>query len=123
MSIDLDVEVPMRDGTILRADVYRPSAPGSYPVLIQRTPYDRTAPLNVLFFDTMTAVKRGYIVVQQDTRGRFDSDGEWLPWAHEQQDGYDTVVWASGLPGSNGKVGMFGASYTGQTQWAAALAA
>ncbi|QHE69858.1 CocE/NonD family hydrolase [Rhodococcus sp. WAY2] len=123
ISIDLNVEVPMRDGTILRADVYRPTAPGSYPVLIQRTPYDRTGSLNVLIFDTLAAVKRGYIVVQQDTRGRFDSDGEWLPWACEQKDGYDTVVWASGLPGSNGKVGMFGGSYTGQTQWAAALAA
>ncbi|WP_342660249.1 Cocaine esterase [Rhodococcus ruber] len=122
ISIDLNVEVPMRDGTILRADVYRPAAAGSYPVLILRTPYGRTASLNVLTFDTLTAVKRGYIVVQQDTRGRFDSDGEWLPWAYEQQDGYDTVVWASRLPGSNGKVGMFGGSYTGQTQWAAALA-
>ncbi|KXX59050.1 CocE/NonD family hydrolase [Rhodococcus sp. LB1] len=94
---------------------------GSYPVLILRTPYGRTAPLNVLFFEALTAVKRGYIVVQQVTRGRFDSDGEW-PWAYEQQDGYDTVVWATSLPGSNGKVGMFGGSYTGQTQWAAALA-
>lgn len=121
ISIDLNVEVPMRDGTILRADVYRPAAPGSYPVLIQRTPYDRTGSLNVLTFDALTAVKRNYIVVQQDTRGRFGSEGEWLPWAYEQQDGYDTVVWASRLPGSNGKVGMFGGSYTGQTQWATAL--
>ena len=122
ISIDLNVEVPMRDGMILRADVYRPAAAGSCPVLIQRTPHDRTASLNVLIFDTLTAVKRGYIVVQQDTRGRSDSDGEWLPWAYEQQEGYDTVVWATGLPGNNGKIGMFGGSYTGQTQWAAALA-
>jgi len=122
ISIDLDVEVPMRDGTILRADVHRPAAPGSYPVLVQRTPYDKRGLTNILVLDVLPAVKRGYIVVLQDTRGRFGSDGEWLPWAYEQQDGYDTVVWASRLPGSNGKVGMFGGSYTGQTQWAAAIA-
>lgn len=121
--IDQNVEVPMRDGTILRADVYRPAESGSYPVLVHRTPYDRTSVLGVaLFLDMLPAVNRGYIVVHQDTRGRFDSDGEWLPWAHEQKDGYDTVVWASRLSGSNGKVGLFGGSYSGQTQWAAAIA-
>ena len=112
----------MRDGTILRADVYRPADPGSYPVLVMRTPYDKHALFHTLYFDVLAAARRGFIVVQQDTRGRFESDGEWLPWAYEQEDGYDTIEWAGRLPGSNGKVGMFGGSYTGQTQWATAIA-
>ncbi|WP_174187266.1 CocE/NonD family hydrolase [Nocardia barduliensis] len=121
-NIELDVEVQMRDGTVLRADVYRPAAPGAYPVLIQRTPYHKQSPGQSLMFDVLAAVKRGFIVVQQDTRGRFESEGQWLPWAYERQDGYDTVLWARSLPGSNGKVGMFGGSFTGQTQWTTAIA-
>ncbi|MFI6365179.1 CocE/NonD family hydrolase [Nocardia sp. NPDC050630] len=89
---------------------------------MQRTPYDKASPQGTAQLDTLKAVRRGYIVVQQDTRGRFASDGEWLPWAYEHQDGYDTIEWAAALPGSNGNVGMFGASYTGNTQWAAAIA-
>ncbi len=120
LRIEFDVPVTMQDGTVLRADVYRPDGDGPWPVLVQRTPYNKR---NLMFpLDTINAVKRGYIVVQQDTRGRFGSDGEWLPWAYEERDGYDTVEWAARLPGSNGKVGLFGASYTGNTQWTAAIA-
>ncbi|WP_280276664.1 CocE/NonD family hydrolase [Nocardia wallacei] len=120
-AIEFDLPVPMRDGVVLRADVYRPSGAGPWPVLVQRTPYDKTSPMAGFVLDTLKAVRRGYIVVQQDTRGRFASDGEWLPWAHEHADGYDTVEWAANLPGSNGRVGMFGGSYTGSTQWSAAV--
>ncbi|WP_037144085.1 CocE/NonD family hydrolase [Rhodococcoides fascians] len=119
-TMEFDVPVPMRDGTVLRADVYRPGGQGPWPVLVQRTPYDKQQPLQCVMLDVYLAVRRGYIVVQQDTRGRFKSEGEWLPFAFEREDGYDTVEWAASLPGSNGKVGMFGASYTGNTQWAAA---
>ncbi|APE38329.1 X-Pro dipeptidyl-peptidase [Nocardia mangyaensis] len=122
VAISFDVSVPMRDGVILRADVYRPTGPGPWPVLVQRTPYDKASPQAAAQLDILKAVRRGYIVVQQDTRGRFASDGEWLPWAHEHQDGYDTVEWAATLPDSNGNVGMFGGSYTGNTQWSAAVA-
>jgi putative CocE/NonD family hydrolase len=121
VEIEFDVPVPMRDGTILKADVYRPGGGGMYPVLVQRTPYDKRSPLGGLPLAPLIAVSRGYIVVQQDTRGRFASDGEWSPWTHEQADGHDTVRWAAELAGSTGAVGMFGASYTGNTSWVAAI--
>lgn len=121
MEIKFHVQATMRDGTVLRADVYRPIGEGPWPVLIQRTPYNRRAMLQ-MFIDPFQVVSRGYILVHQDTRGRFGSEGEWLPFTYEVEDGYDTVRWAAGLPGSSGVVGMVGGSYTGNTQWAAALA-
>lgn len=122
MEIDFNVAARMRDGTVLRADVYRPTSGGPWPVLLQRTPYGRRGPLAAML-DPFAVVTRGYMLVQQDTRGRFDSDGVWLPFANEVDDGHDTVRWAATLPGSNGVVGMFGGSYTGNTQWAAAVSA
>lgn len=122
MEIEFDVAAKMRDGTVLNADVYRPGGEGPWPVLLHRSPYGRRGNIQVLL-DPFEAVSRGYIVVHQDTRGRFSSDGEWLPFTYEIEDGYDTVKWAATLPGSSGVVGMFGGSYTGNTQWAAAVAA
>jgi putative CocE/NonD family hydrolase len=121
MEIEFDVAAKMRDGTILRADVYRPTSGGPWPVLLHRTPYGRRAPMLVL--DPFLVVSRGYMMVHQDTRGRLGSDGEWLPFTYEVDDGYDTVRWAASLPGCTGVVGMIGGSYTGNTQWAAAVAA
>lgn len=109
----------MRDGVTLKADIYRPRAEGKYPVLLQRTPYDKNYSRNF----GMKGSARGYIVVVQDVRGRFTSDGEWYTFRHEAQDGYDTVEWAAALPQANGKVGMFGGSYVGATQMLAAIAA
>lgn len=117
--IEHGVEAKMRDGTVLRADVYRPKADGRFPVLLERTPYDKR--LGVDF--GLRAASLGYIVIIQDVRGRFSSDGEWDPFRHESTDGYDTVEWAAALPYSNGKVGMFGGSYVGATQMLAAIAA
>ncbi len=71
--------------------------------------------------DPLAAARHGFMVVLQDTRGRFASEGEWEPFTHEESDGYDTVRWAAALPGSNGSVGMIGGSYFGNTQWMAAL--
>ena len=116
--VERDVPAKMRDGVILKADIYRPRADGKYPVLLQRTPYDKN---NARLFG-MEAAARGYVVVVQDVRGRFTSEGEWYPFRHELQDGYDTVEWAAALPQSNGKVGMFGGSYVGATQMLAAIA-
>ena len=108
----------MRDGAKLRADIYRPTADGKFPVLLVRTPYDKT---NEMEFGAKAAA-RGYVVVEQDVRGRFQSEGEWYPFKNESQDGYDTVEWAASLPYANGKVGMFGGSYVGATQYLAAIA-
>lgn len=119
--IELDVPATMRDGTVLRANVFRPVGEGRFPVLVTRHPYDKNL-FESGYVNFQTLARAGYIVVSQDTRGRFTSDGEWLPWKHEREDGYDTIEWAASLPGSNGKVGMFGGSYLGSTQWSAAIA-
>jgi putative CocE/NonD family hydrolase len=111
-----NVPVPMRDGVILRANVHRPDRGGPYPVLVMRTPYGKGGAGR---FDAY--VKAGYIVVAQDARGRYDSDGRWESFVrfdtHDAEDGYDTVEWAAKLPGSNGKVGTFGGSYNAFLQW------
>ncbi|MEO6083946.1 MAG: CocE/NonD family hydrolase [Umezawaea sp.] len=122
MTIEHDVPAAMRDGVVLRADVYRPSGDGPWPVLLARLPYGKNTPMFVGFMDLVGKARRGFLVVVQDTRGRYASDGEWEPWTFEMDDGYDTVRWAAALPGSNGSVGMFGGSYFGNTQWMAALA-
>lgn len=121
VTVEFDVPATMRDGVVLRANVYRPSTGGPWPVLLTRLPYDKNASLYAALIDPLAACRRGFMVVAQDTRGRFASDGEWLPMRFEQEDGYDTVRWAAALPGSNGAVGMFGASYLGNTQWMAAV--
>jgi putative CocE/NonD family hydrolase len=116
--VERGVKAAMRDGVILRADIYRPRAEGKFPVLLQRTPYDKN---NSFHFGMMAAAK-GYVTVIQDTRGRYTSDGEWYVFKHESDDGYDTVEWAAALPFSDGRVGMFGGSYVGATQMLAAIA-
>src|SRR5205814_1713725 len=117
VTVERNVSAKMRDGVTLRADIYRPKADGKYPVLLVRTPYDKQG---VSGFGYRGAA-RGYVVVAQDVRGRFESEGEWYTFRHESQDGYDTVEWAAELPYANGKVGMFGGSYVGATQMLAAI--
>ena len=118
VTVERNVPAKMRDGVVLRADVYRPKAEGKFPVLLTRTPYDKQWEIEF----ALKAVPRGYVVIAQDTRGRYESEGEWYPFKHESQDGYDTIEWAAALPYSNGKVGMFGGSYVGATQYLAAIA-
>ena len=117
IAIERNVVMKTRDGVTLRADIYRPGGEGSFPVLLQRTPYNKQ---NAAEFARM-AVAHGFMVVVQDVRGRYESDGEWYPFKHEIDDGYDTVEWAAALPHSDGKVGMFGGSYVGATQMLAAI--
>jgi hypothetical protein len=114
--------VPMktRDGVILRADIYRPQSSDRFPVILMRTPYDKSVDWAVA--PVFKMVPRGYVVIIQDVRGRYTSEGEWYPFKHEQADGFDTVEWAAALPFSDGKVGMVGASYVGATQMLAAIA-
>jgi uncharacterized protein len=115
--------VPMttRDGVRLFADVYHPKSDDKFPVVLIRTPYDKSVGWTVA--GAFKIAPRGYVVVIQDVRGRYTSEGEWYPFRHEQNDGYDAVEWAAALPYSNGKVGMMGASYVGATQVLAAIAA
>lgn len=111
-----DVSVPMRDGINLAADVYLPRAKGRYPGLLKRTPYGKEgSQKEAIFF-----AQHGYAVVVEDTRGRYDSGGEWYPFMHEADDGQDTIAWAARQPWSNGKVVTIGASYNGMDQWLAA---
>lgn len=105
VTYERNVAVSMRDGVTLRADIYRPDGPGKFPVLLQRTPYDKNYGTEF----GLNAAAQGYVVIIEDVRGRFASKGEWYPFRTESDDGYDTVEWAAGLPYSTGKVGMFGA--------------
>lgn len=115
--VERNAAMKTRDGVTLHADVYRPAGEDSLPVLLKRTPYDKSGDANF----GHTAALRGYIVVVQDTRGRYTSEGEWYPFKHEIDDGYDAVEWAASLPHSNGKVGMLSGSYVGATQMLAAI--
>ena len=92
----------MRDGVVLRANVYRPADGGRYPVLLSHQPYNKDVNINLMYADPVLLAAHGYIVVMQDVRGRYASDGEFTPSDQEFDDGYDTVAWAAELPGSNG---------------------
>ncbi len=115
-----NVACPMRDGVTLRANVFRPEEGGPYPVILTRLPYGKDTGFAYGLLDPIRLAETGYIVVIQDVRGCFASEGEFAGFAQEFQDGYDTVEWASKLPGADGQVGMYGASYFAYTQWAAA---
>jgi hypothetical protein len=115
--VERNVEMKTRDGVTLRADIYRPAGDGPFFVLLQRTPYSK----DYTAYFASKAVAHGFMVVAQDVRGRYTSDGEWYTFKHESEDGYDAVEWAAALPHSNGKVGMFGGSYVGATQLLAAI--
>ena len=113
--VERDVETRMRDGVILRANVFRPDAPGKFPALLTRTPYGKgDAGMD-------RYVRSGYVFVKQDSRGRYSSDGDYVPFTVENtgdaEDGYDTVEWLAQQPYCNGKVGTTGPSYNGWMQW------
>jgi len=120
--VEKDVAVPMRDGTVLRADLLRPKSNSPFPVLVYRTPYGKEAALKQ-YKTFRRAVERGYAVMVEDVRGRYSSDGDFLPYQQEGHDGYDTIEWAARQPWSNGAVGSFGLSYPGAVQWLAAIEA
>ena len=116
-----DVKIAMRDGVELSADIYFPSDgadAGPYPAVLARTPYDNQHPVYVA--DARHLAEHGYVVILQDVRGRHDSHGEWVPFRNEGPDGYDTVEWIARQPWCTGRVGTFGGSYAGWTQWALA---
>jgi putative CocE/NonD family hydrolase len=121
ISVEFNVPATMRDGTVLRANVYRPAGEDKWPVLLTRLPYGKDLPIASTTMDPVQAARRGYVVIVQDTRGRFASEGDWYPYRNEPLDGFDTIEWAARLPYSDGQVGMFGGSYFGYTQWLAAM--
>ena len=113
--VEKNLAMRARDGVTLYADVYRPDSPGRFPVLVIRTPYDKGAD-NALT-EKAYFPPRGYVVVVQDTRGRYASEGDFYPFLREAADGYDTVEWAAQMPWSSGKVGMVGQSYMAVVQY------
>lgn len=118
--VDSNVAIPMRDGVILRADILRPGLDGRHPVLVYRTPYNKRS-ADAALSTARKAAARGYVVVLQDVRGRYASDGEYVAYQQEGRDGYDTIEWAAAQPWSNGSVGTYGLSYPGAVQWLAAI--
>lgn len=112
--VEKNLMVPMRDGVRLATDIYRPVGEGKYPVVITRIPYGT----DVSLFEQLSKLftQNGYVFVAQDTRGEFDSEGDWFPMIPEYDDGHDTIEWLTKQPWYNGKIGMFGGSYFGYTQ-------
>ena len=123
VSVEANTMISMRDGTRLATDIYRPAASGQaasgpFPVILERTPYDKAAPGNADM--GRYYARRGYVCVLQDVRGRFMSEGEWYPFAKEAPDGFDTVEWLAAQPWCDGQVGTMGGSYCGSDQSALA---
>lgn len=120
--VEKNVPIPMVDGTILRADIYRPSEPGTYPVIVGRVGYKlRDWPGDIYTITGEYYSRSGYVVVWQNVRGTFGSEGNFSPFKDdawgENQDGFATIEWASQQEWSNGKVGTLGVSYSGLTQY------
>jgi putative CocE/NonD family hydrolase len=125
-SITIDYEVPMRlkDGVLLATDIYRPSQRGRYPTILIRTPYNKlAAPMMMALdaWDTLGAVRAGYVVAIQDVRGTFASGGDLRHFHHEAEDGAEAIAWAAAQPWSNGLIGMMGSSYYAATQLLSAI--
>lgn len=121
-----DVAVPMRDGAVLKADLFLPSGDGPFPAVLIRTPYGRATTVHTepaWALNPFEAARAGYAVLVQGARGTFDSEGEFVEFLDESSDGEDTVAWTAAQPWCNGEVGMVGVSYLGITQLLAASAA
>ena len=113
----LNAWIPMRDGVRLSANVFLPADRARGPVILERTPYGKGADITSLY---QAFVDRGYAVVAQDVRGRYESEGVFDPLGQESGDGDDTLNWIARQPWCDGKIGMIGGSYRGIVQWKAA---
>ena len=111
-TIDHDIAMPAADGVVLLGDVLRPAGGGRHPTIVMRTAYDRTSYASVsLQVHAMRVAAHGYAVVLQDVRGRYGSEGEFVPFVNEQRDGVATLEWITSQPWSNGVVAGAGISY------------
>jgi uncharacterized protein len=126
-----DLMAPMRDGVRLATDVYLPEGPGPWPALLERTPYDKTAPRTNEYTRAHPQVfgraelagyftVEGFAVVFQDCRGRYGSEGRFTKYRGEAEDGYDALAWIAAQPWCDGRIGTMGMSYSAHTQMAAA---
>ena len=111
-----NVMVLMRDGVKLATNITRPAAPGKYPAVLLRTPYNKEEEGK----EIVDLAEFGYVIVAQDCRGRFSSQGEWVPFFHEAEDGDDAINWVATQPWSDGRVVTTGGSYSAMDQWLAA---
>src|ERR1700690_1744025 len=123
VAVSKDVMVSMRDGVKLAADIYRPTqngqlVDGKFPVLLMRTPYNK----DDFALTANSFVTHGYVVVLQDVRGRYKSEGHWRPHYDDPNDGFDTAQWIGSQPWCDGGIGTIGSSYAGATQHALAIA-
>jgi putative CocE/NonD family hydrolase len=116
--VEMEYNVPMvmRDGVTLFADIYYPKGSERFPALLMRSPYDKTHSELTSYLHPEWYARQGYIMVTQDSRGKYQSQGEFKPYHHEREDGLDTIEFVRNLPRCNGKVGMYGFSYVGATQ-------
>lgn len=119
VKIEMDVQVPMRDGVTVSADIYRPDAPGQFPAILYRTPYSNNTEQNIAMATWFA--ERGYVFLHQDVRGKYDSKGDFYPFRHEPDDGYDMDEWIGKQAWFAGKLGTMGGSYSGYTQWSQAV--
>jgi putative CocE/NonD family hydrolase len=124
-SIRIDRDIPMktRDGITLYADIYRPDDREKHPAILTRSPYNKLFSGVSDYLPAVDAAFAGYAYVVQDTRGRFASEGQFIPGGPEGPDGYDTVEWMASESWCDGNVGMSGGSYLGRIQWQTALEA
>ena len=119
VTVTNDVMVTMRDGVKLATDLYRlAGSEGKLPVLMTRTPYNKDAAAG----EARAYAASGYVVVVQDVRGRYKSEGRWVPIRDDPQDGFDTAKWIGEQPWFGGGIGTYGSSYNGATQHALAIA-
>jgi putative CocE/NonD family hydrolase len=112
------VMIPMRDGVKLATDIYRPVGDGKFPVILERTPYNK----NASRASSRAFVSHGYVFIAQDVRGRYASEGHWFPVRDDPKDGFDTAKWIGEQPWCDGSIGTLGSSYAGATQHALAIA-
>lgn len=119
VKVEFNVPVAMRDGVVVSADIYRPAGEGRFPAILYRTPYSNNTEQAIETSRWFAA--RGYVFLYQDVRGKFDSQGDFYPFRHEPDDGYDMDEWIGKQAWFSGKIGTMGGSYAGYTQWAQAL--